>query len=136
MGIPKETLKCFVHKERAVELTYQYTLSEFLSQTNESCLCKSSSLWAYMALSMITSYTYIALIATSCVSLITSFQPPLHSDVSFLPSLVPRLLPYSLGTRLFLPAVCAGLNLFCYVVRRAGSHPVIECVCACSALVM
>ena len=53
---------------------------------------------------MITSYTSIALIATSWVSLITSFQPPL------------------------LPAYSVCRTKPVLLRGRASSHPVIECV--------
>ena len=48
------------------------------SQTNESCLCKSISPFTMGLYGSPYDYViHVAIIATSCIPLITSFQPPL-----------------------------------------------------------
>ena len=82
MGIPKETLKCFaVRKSYSSQSRAHLAVSteQVSSQTNKSCLCKSS--WPFTISLYGSQYDHVihvALITIPCVSLITSFQPPLH----------------------------------------------------------
>ena len=78
-----------------VELTWQHLLSEFHPKQTRAVRVNRFhlSLWASMAARMITSFTYVAIIATSCVPLITSFLPPLVLNV---PNLKASFLAYLL----------------------------------------
>ena len=80
MGIPKETLKYFAYKEELaivvdLELTWQYLLSEFRPKQTKAVLISPFTMGLYGSL-----YDYVihaGIIATTCLPLITSFQPPL-----------------------------------------------------------
>ena len=79
--ISKEALKCFAYKEELLSSQSRAHLAVstewVLSQTNRSCLCESSS--PFTVGSLYDYVIHISLFATSHVSLITSFQPPLAS---------------------------------------------------------
>ena len=88
MRIPKETLKCFTYKEDLhiasdLELIWHYPLREFRpKQIKVVCVNRVHlSLCASMPVSM-SHVIHVALIATSCMSLITSFKPPLDMDTA------------------------------------------------------